>query len=175
MSAISTLVGSKHVFTTPYHPQTNGQTERFNATFATQLAKYCNEEKSNWDVYLPSIVYAYNHGQHRSTGFTPYQLAFGRQPRNPFDRTRTDFKFSRPNDYWIQVQQFKTHANKMARFNIQHHQTLTKQRYVQNRSSPSYNVGDLVWLKVLVERTKLDERYRGPYQILIRLLHSITC
>ncbi|CAF1420470.1 unnamed protein product [Didymodactylos carnosus] len=142
ITAICTLVGSKHAFSTPYHPQTNGQTERFNATFATQLFKYCNEEKSNWDIYPPSIVFAYNNTQRRTTGFTPYQLAFGRLPRNPFDSPCPDFKFRRPNDYWLQVQRFRTYATQMARRNIQ--QQLSKQRYDQNRNSPSYNIGDLV-------------------------------
>ncbi|CAF4568980.1 unnamed protein product, partial [Didymodactylos carnosus] len=165
IAAMSALIGSKHVFSTPYHLQTNGQIERFNATFATQLSKYCDEEKSNWDLYLPSIVYAYNHGQHRSTGFTPYQLVFARMPCNPFDRPHTEFKFSRPNGYWTELQRFKAIANKMARSNIQYQQTLTKQRYDRNRSSPVYNIGDLVWLKILIDRSKLDERYRGPYRI----------
>ncbi|CAF1169061.1 unnamed protein product [Didymodactylos carnosus] len=147
IAAMSALIGSKHVFSTPYHPQTNGQTERFNATFATQLSKYCDEDKSNWDLYLPSI------------------LAFARIPRNPFDRPQTEFKFSRPNDYWTELQRFKAIANKMTRSNIQYQQTLTKQRYDRNRSSPVYNIDDLVWLKILIGRSKLDERYRGPYRI----------
>lgn len=79
LQAISNLVGSKHIFSTPYHPQTNGQTERWNATFVSHIAKYCNIDHNDWDTYLPSIVYAYNNGKHSTTGFTPYQLAFGRQ------------------------------------------------------------------------------------------------
>ncbi|CAF5110232.1 unnamed protein product, partial [Rotaria magnacalcarata] len=44
ITAVSNLVGCKHVFSTPYHPQTNGQTERWNATFVAQIAKFCNDE-----------------------------------------------------------------------------------------------------------------------------------
>ncbi|CAF2756852.1 unnamed protein product [Rotaria sp. Silwood2] len=91
LQAVINLIGSKHIFSTPYHPQTNGQTERWNSTFATQLAKFCNDDHNNWDTYLPSIVYAYNHGIHHSSGFTPYQLAFGRRPRNPFDPPQSVF------------------------------------------------------------------------------------
>ncbi|CAF1160584.1 unnamed protein product, partial [Didymodactylos carnosus] len=129
------------------------------------LSKYCDEEKSNSDLYLPSIVYVYNHGQHRSTEFTPYQLPFARMPRNPFDHPQTEFKFSRPKDYWTEIQRFKAITNKMARSNIQYQQTLTKQRYDRNRSSPVYNTGDLVWLKILIGQSKLDERYRSPYRL----------
>ncbi|CAF1587649.1 unnamed protein product, partial [Didymodactylos carnosus] len=49
-----------------------------------------------------------------------------------------------------------TYATQMARRNIQHQQQLSKQLYDLN---PSYNIGDLVWFKVLVGRSKLDERF----------------
>ncbi|CAF3452769.1 unnamed protein product, partial [Rotaria socialis] len=68
---ITNLIGCKHIFPTPYYPQTNRQTERWNSTFVTQLAKFCNDDHNNWDTYLPSIVYAYNNGVHHSSGFTP--------------------------------------------------------------------------------------------------------
>ncbi|CAF1163252.1 unnamed protein product [Didymodactylos carnosus] len=102
-----------------------------------------------------------------------FQLAFGRLPRNPFDSPRPDFKFRRPNDYWLHVQRFRAYATQMARRNIQHQQQLSKQRYDLNRNSSSYNIGDLVWFKVLVGRCKLDERFRGPFQI-TRQLNSLN-
>ena len=39
--------------TTPYHPQGNGQVERFNRVIADTLSKYCAEKPQEWDVYLP--------------------------------------------------------------------------------------------------------------------------
>ena len=107
MQAISHLVGCKHIFSTPYHPRINGQTERWNSTFVTQIAKYCNTDQNNWDTFLPSIVYAYNNGIHRSTGFTPYTLAFGRRPRHPFHSPASTFVFNKPHDYWTQVIQYR--------------------------------------------------------------------
>ena len=100
MQALSHLVGCKNIFSTPYYPQTNGQTERWNSTFITQIAKYCNIDQNNWDTFLPSLVYAYNNGIHSSTGFTPYQLAVGRRPRHPFHPPASIFVFNKPLDYW---------------------------------------------------------------------------
>jgi transposase InsO family protein len=163
--AITELIGCQHVFSTPYHPQTNGQTERWNSTFATQLAKYCNADRNNWDIYLPSIVYAYNHGVHHSTGFTPYQLAFGRQPRHPFETSRSTFVFKKPYDYWTQVISYKKVALQQAKNHIIHHQEQSKARYDIHRPHPQYKVGDSVWLKILHGRSKLGARYYGPGRI----------
>ncbi|CAF1620105.1 unnamed protein product [Rotaria magnacalcarata] len=128
ITAVSNLVGCKHVFSTPYHPQTNGQTERWNATFVAQIAKFCNDEHDNWDIFLPSVVYAYNHGIHQSTGFTLYQLAFGDQPRHPFQPSTSSFKFTKPHDYWTQIMQYKNLILKQAKHNIIHKQQVSKRR-----------------------------------------------
>ncbi|CAF3104286.1 unnamed protein product [Rotaria sp. Silwood2] len=173
MNAISHLVGYKHVFSTPYHPQTNGQTERWNATFVTHMAKFCNINHDNWDTFLPSIVFAYNHGVHSSTGFTPYQLAFGRQPRNPFQPPAITFTFNKPQDYWTQLIQYRDIALKQARNNIIHQQQLSKLRFDKNRSHPNFLPGDLVWMKIFIGRNKLDARYTGPVRI-IQVLSPVS-
>ncbi|CAF3787345.1 unnamed protein product [Rotaria magnacalcarata] len=160
-------------FSIPYHPQINRQTERWNSTFVTQIAKYCNTDQNNWDIFLPSIVYAYNHGTHSSTGFNPYQLAFGRQPRYPFDPSTSTFIFSRPHDYWTHAIKYRNTALKQAQASILHQQQLSKTRFDKNRSYPSFVVGDLAWMKILVERHKLKARYTGPARI-IRILSSIS-
>ncbi|CAF1317570.1 unnamed protein product [Rotaria sordida] len=173
MQAISHLVGCKHIFSTPYHPQTNGQTERWNSTFVTQIAKYCNTDQNNWDTFLPSIVYAYNNGIHSSTGFSPYQLAFGRRPRHPFNPPASTFVFNKPHDYWMQVIQYRNAALKQAKENIIHQQELSKIRFDKNRSHPNFVPGDLVWMKIFVGRHKLKARYTGPARI-IRIFSPVS-
>ncbi|CAF1632544.1 unnamed protein product, partial [Didymodactylos carnosus] len=74
LAAITKLTGCKQVFSIPYHPMSNGQVERFNSTFCDQLKKYCNDNINDWDVYLQSIVWAYNSGIHATTNFIPYEL-----------------------------------------------------------------------------------------------------
>ncbi|CAF0937183.1 unnamed protein product [Didymodactylos carnosus] len=48
--------------------RTNGQVERFNATFYLQLAKLHDENVNHWDEYLPACIFAYNSRQHGTTG-----------------------------------------------------------------------------------------------------------
>jgi len=72
---------SKHVMSSPYHPQTNGLTERFNKTLAGMLAMYVSEKQQEWDEYIPFAVFAYNTVRQDSTGFSPYHLLYGVEPR----------------------------------------------------------------------------------------------
>ncbi|CAF1447219.1 unnamed protein product [Didymodactylos carnosus] len=71
ITAFTQMLGTKHIFSTSFHPQTNGQVERFNATFCQQLSKYCSSNHENWDHYLKYIIYAYNNTKHATTNYTP--------------------------------------------------------------------------------------------------------
>ena len=71
--------------TTPYHPQGNGQVERFNRVLADTLSKYSAEKPQEWDVYLPYITFVYNTTVHRIKGATPYSMVFGREAQYPID------------------------------------------------------------------------------------------
>ena len=73
-------MGTHNLFTSTYHPQTNGQVERFNRTFLSMVRNYINENQTDWDVYAFALSYAYNTHVHRSTGTTPFELILSRPP-----------------------------------------------------------------------------------------------
>ena len=79
------IAGVQKLHTTPYHPQGNGQCERFNLTLCNMLGTLSEEEKSDWKSYLGCMTHAYNCTKHASTTYSPYYLMFGRHPRLPID------------------------------------------------------------------------------------------
>ena len=71
--------------TTAYHPQGNGQSERFNSTLINLIRTLPAKEKKVWPMYLKQLSMCYNSTTHSSTGFSPYFLFFGRSPILPID------------------------------------------------------------------------------------------
>ena len=79
------LLKVKRIRTTPYHPQTDGLVERFNGTLKSMLRKFVSRSQKNWDEYLPYLLFAYREVPQESTGFSPFELLYGRRVRGPLD------------------------------------------------------------------------------------------
>ena len=81
------LMGMRKIWTSPYHPQTNSQCERFNFTLINMLETLPKEKKSEWKNHIGMLAHAYNCTQSSATGFSPYYLMFRTQPCLPVDLT----------------------------------------------------------------------------------------
>ncbi len=82
------LLGIKSVRTSVYHPQTDGLVERFNRTLKTMIQKFVHEDAKNWDKWLEPLLFAVHEVPQASTGFSPFELLYGRQPRGVLDVLR---------------------------------------------------------------------------------------
>ena len=86
----------KHDKTLAYHPQTNGQTGRYNQMLVHRLRVFVNEHQRDWDTLIQPLTYAYNAQVHRKTGQKPFSLALTRTPGNPALYVDNDFPDTAP-------------------------------------------------------------------------------
>jgi hypothetical protein len=71
----------KHLISTAYHPQTDGQTERLNSILEQYLRGYVNFSQDNWVDYIPLAEFAYNNSRQASIKSSPFRILYGIDPR----------------------------------------------------------------------------------------------
>ncbi|KAJ8280789.1 hypothetical protein GJAV_G00058990 [Gymnothorax javanicus] len=165
VQSLCKLYGMRKSRTTPYHPQGNGQCERFNRTLHNLPRVLPPEKKRKWAEYLPEVVYAYNTTEHQSTGYSPYFLLFGRAPCTPLDLTlgREEEQFSGGVSEWVLGHQKRlrmaydqagTHMRRAAEARRQYQGLPTKDAqlhpgqlvYIRNRQAAGRNKIQDHWL-----------------------------
>ena len=70
---------------TAYHPQCNGQVERFHQMLFQMIGKLAVDTKVHWEQHLPKLIQAYNSTQSAVMGYSPHYLMFGRSSCLPVD------------------------------------------------------------------------------------------
>ncbi|XP_065851249.1 uncharacterized protein [Euphorbia lathyris] len=78
-------LGTKLLFSTSCHPQTDGQTEVVNRTLGQLLRAVIQKNLKSWEECLPFIEFAYNRAIHSSTNFSPFEIVYGFNPLTPLD------------------------------------------------------------------------------------------
>ena len=78
LGEVFSLLDISHIKTSPYQPQTDGLVERFNGTLKTMLQQLLEEHPNEWDRLLPYLLFAYREFPQELTGFSPFELLFGR-------------------------------------------------------------------------------------------------
>jgi transposase InsO family protein len=159
-------IGATHLYSTPYHPQTNGQIERYNSTMDAKIAALSNLRKTDWDEQLAFVTFNYNTSIHSSTKQIPFEMMYGRTPVLPFDTQDTNVTISHDPEHLHKLKNYLSSLNEIARNNILITQDKYKQRYDSHRTDPIYQIGDLVLVKTLNLRHKFDLRYEGPFRII---------
>ena len=149
------LCDIKHSRTTPYHPQGNGQVERFNRTLLSMLRTLPESYKSRWHEHLNKVTHAYNCTRNDSTGFSPFYLLFGRHPRLPIDMIFNIDQPSSARSYNEYVQQWKRAMEEA--YSIANRRSIAageknKARYDLHAKSIDLHPNDRVLVRNLSER-----------------------
>ena len=145
--------------TTAYHPQCDGLVERFNRSLLQLLRSFVQSE-SDWERYLPLVLYAYCTSKHASTGVSPFQLMFGRHPKLPdltVNASDTHSYQAHLQAKLAQLQDLVTSNSTMAA----HRQ---RQEYNKSTRLQQFAPGDLVWLSI-PNASKLAPHWEGEWKI----------
>ena len=153
------MLGIQRSTTTVYHPSGNGQTEKFNKSLLDMLATLPDTKKSRWKDHVQPLVHAYNCTKSSVTGFSPFQLMFGREPRLPIDHKFGLVGDSEELSYQEFVEDLRQRLEesyKLAKTNINAAQAAGKKQYDRRVRGNKLEKGD----KVLMKKTKFDEGKR---------------
>ena len=166
--------GVKKLHTTPYHPQGNGQCERFNSTLCNMLGTLSEEEKSDWKSYLGCMTHAYNCTKHASTTYSPYYLMFGRHPRLPID---VEFGLPKSNSgdnssksrYVQKLRRRLNYAFQKATKVANQQANKYKSSYDKTIKGPQLQEKDLVLVKIVAHkgRHKLQDKWEPEEYVVV--------
>ncbi|CAF1573296.1 unnamed protein product [Didymodactylos carnosus] len=158
-------IGATHLYSTPYHPQTNGQIERFNATMDAKIAVLANERKTNWHEQLSFVTFIYNTSVHATTKHIPFELMYGRKPVLPFDPQSSVVSTMERDEYLQYAKDYISSLTQDMKRIVLNSQRKYKEKYDLNRSNPTYSIGDLVLVKTTAARNKFSVRNEGPFRV----------
>jgi hypothetical protein len=162
-------MGTRLNFSTAYHPQTDGQSERTIQILKDMLRLCVLDFKGNWINFLPLVEFAYNNNFQATIGMAPYEALYGRKCRSPL--------------YWdevgekqllgLEIVQDTKDRIALIRKRMLTAQSRQKSYVDQHRRKLEFKVGDQVFLKVLPmkgvfrfdKKGKLSPRYVGPFEV----------
>ena len=99
------------------------------------MLKFTSKNQRDWDGYLPFLLFAYREVPQESTGFSLFELLFGRRVRGPLDVLSECWTDEKPGDvpvipYVLEMQKKLQEMTKLARNNLQEAQQ-KKEHYDQ--------------------------------------------
>ena len=163
-------------FTSGYHPEGDGQTERTNQTLEQYLRIFCNYQQDNWSDLLPLAEFAYNNAPSATTGISPFFANKGYHPNITVHPER-DLASDRACNFVTDLDEL----HKELKATIAEAQVRYKASADLRRTpAPNFQVGQQVFVKAKFIRTtrpskKLSEKFLGPFTIIARPgTHSFT-
>ena len=177
MKTLFQMLGVAHIKTSPYHPQTDGMLERFHGTLKAMLRKTCPVAK-DWDQWLPYLCFAFRDAPHSATGFSPFELLFGRDVRGPLTLLKEQWEAREKLPQSIvgfvsNIQQKLYEMAELAQESDQAAKEKAKVWYDQKARHRAFEVGDEVLVLLPEDTSKLTAQWHGPY-IVVEKVSSIS-
>ena len=181
------------IATSAYHPQANGLIERGHDPIVNALSKYCSRAPQTWPRYLPLAMWADRISVRRSTGYSAFELVYGRDALLPVDLTLESWSIV---DWEGEVDDHESLLRARMRqldernlretraaTNLENSRRVNKAYFDQHKrlrgENQELHVGDLVLLQTVSNQPhnrsrarKLDDKWRGPFRIRAAPEHS---
>ncbi|KAF8738232.1 hypothetical protein RHS02_05906, partial [Rhizoctonia solani] len=152
---------AKPAFSSAYHLESDGQTERVNQFIEFYLCSYAAADHSDWVTWLPLAEYAYNNARHAAMGKTPFELIFGRN------------LVMNPSNVPANIPEANQVADTLA---CEWKETKSALRMTKERMAgtkgiiPKFKTGKKVWLdaknaELWSNSNKLDPKRLGPFEV----------
>ncbi|KAL0534190.1 hypothetical protein IC582_028475 [Cucumis melo] len=170
---LQTAMGTRLDFSTAFHPQTDGQTERLNQVLEDMLRACALEFPGSWDSHLHLMEFAYNNSYQATIGMAPFEALYGKCCRSPVCWGEVgEQRLMGP-----ELVQSTNEAMQKIRSRMHTAQSRQKSYADVRRKDLEFEVGDKVFLKVapmrgvvrFERRGKLSPRFVGPFEILERI------
>ncbi|CAN2390404.1 K02A2.6-like, partial [Pristimantis euphronides] len=161
----------RHLVSSPYHPQTNGLCERFNGTLKQMLKMLVESQGRDWERCLPYLLFAYREVPQASTGFSPFELLYGRRVRGLLTLVRESWEEEAATpgvsvvEYVSRFRDKMQTLTKLVHDNMVQAQADQKSWYDQHARERTYKEGQKVWVLVPVPQDKLQAKWEGPYSV----------
>ncbi|KAK7097858.1 hypothetical protein V1264_004777 [Littorina saxatilis] len=172
MEEVNRLLSIRHLTTTPYHPMCNGLVEKFNATLKSTLKKLCSEQPRQWHRYINALLFAYREVPQESTGFSPFELMYGRTVRGPMqilkelwtkDVDTPEVKNSY--QYVFELREKLEETLEISRENLRKSQDSGKHYYDRKAVNRKFTPGNKVLILLPTDHNKLLMQWKGPYEV----------
>ncbi len=168
------LLGIKSICTSVYHPQTDGLVERFNRMLKIMVRKFVKEDAKNWDKWLEPLLFAVREVPQASTGFSPFELLYGRQPRGVLDVIKESWEEGSSNSrneiQYVLDLRAKLHTlGRLSRENLLQAQDKQMRLYDRGTRLRQFTPGDKVLVLLPTSSSKLLAKWQGPFVVTRRV------
>ena len=156
---LNELLGVHSIRTSVYHPQTEGLVERL-----------VHEDSRNWDKWLDPLLFAVREVPQSSTGFSPFELLFGRKPRGVLDLVKENWEegpsTSKNEIQYVMDLRAKLHSlGQISRENLLQAQERQQRLYNRGSKLRQFSPGDKVLVLLPSSSSKLLAKWQGPFVV----------